>query len=548
MAPPDTMLGGASTVRYSHGLRKLAQPSIVLLVSILLVIVGSILALLSWSEVLPFGAGAGLAVAVIGAMYLLYGCLFVFPSLVVRLDRIKEEASRDLHWIKEESEPEGSRTSYLTEIRERLALENNVRTTLVQAVLGVGVLLGAAFTWQQFIKTSQDLSVAHDQLDLDRTTKVSEQFTTATELLSNPELEARLGGLYTLQRLTRTAKGSDEQVLQDSLIAYQLLAAYIKARSPWPPPTKLDEDQRRRGINRYDPLEIESLRKRSPDVQIALDIVGARDKKLPKGEDYHPFLTDTDLRGAVVSNLDLRHAELRGAMLDYANGRVDASKLEKNIEKLPDFSEASLQGASLRCAHLEGSSFANARLDNTDLRDADLRRFPGTAQRDAILRGAVLNGAIWNEGTEWPDDVDPHKDEQLRSRLIKDEQSLARPEGSQDILLILGGTRVVKPRIAIINGLRVPLEEPTVQGGNIIARLHGGKWLKLAEPVALQRRIPLLTCTDYQRIKYWPGSPNIKCPRHLRRSCPPKIEGMKEDNALADILVIARRSPALRAI
>jgi hypothetical protein len=181
-APPNSMVGGAATMRYSHKLRKLSQPSIVLFASILLVFIGSIVALLSWSENLPFGAGWGLAVAVLGTIYLLYGCLFVFPHLVVRLDRIKEEASHDLHRIKLDSS-QGTHASYLAEIRERLALENNVRTTLIQALLGIGILLGAALTWQQFIKTSQDLSVARDQLDLDRTTKVSEQFTRATELL-----------------------------------------------------------------------------------------------------------------------------------------------------------------------------------------------------------------------------------------------------------------------------------------------------------------------------------------------------------------------------
>jgi hypothetical protein len=361
-------------------LRKLAKPSTVLLVSAALVLFGSILAVLSWSEseMVSFGAGVGLFFAVLGPFYLLFGCRFVFPSLVVRLDRVKEEASHDLHRIKKESLSNGSHASYLTEIRERLALENNVRTTLVQALLGLGVLLGA---------------------------------------------------------------------------------------------------------------------------------------------------------------------ELRGSMLDYANGRIDPVRFEQGLQKLPNFSGASLQGASLRCAHLEGSNFTKAKLSNVDLRDADLRRFPYSKQRDAILKDAVLDGAIWNEGTEWPDDVDPNKDEQLRSKLVKDDQLFARTKGSEDILLILGGNRVVKPRLEKVNGSTIPIEETAVQGGNIVATLHKGNWLKLAEPLPLLRQLPVLGCADYEKVKYWPGSPDLKCALQPRGSCPPKLKAMKEDDDVADFVTIARRPP-----
>jgi Pentapeptide repeats (8 copies) len=460
----------------------------VLLVSGALVISG-----LAWSKNASFARDTGIGVAVAGLGLLLYGCVFVFPALFT--------ASRERSLLRLEKDAQ----DYLT-------LENSIRGTLLQVVLGIGVLAAAVSAWTQF-------TGAAEQLQLTRQQFVSGQFTSATDLLSKPDLESRLGGLYTFQRLTENTK-DDEMGRQDSLTAYQLLAAFIKAHSPWPPLKGLDRDQQRRRVDRFEPLELGSLRKRSPDVQLALDIVGARNKLLPEpaGKTYAAFLTDADLRGADLGNLHLAGADLRGAVLDYADSRVDRRRSDTSY---PDLSGASLQGASLRCAHLEGTNFQHAQMDGADLRGADLRKFPprspGTpsTQENADLAGASLAGAIWNEQTQWPDDFDPawHPELARKLELQKDDQLLAHSPDGTEVLAVVGGS--VDTQEGWEQGRA--MSKSVIIGGDVVGILRGGTWTQLPQPQPSTTELQPLACSEYR--DYWPGSAEL-CPKRLDRACP----------------------------
>jgi Pentapeptide repeats (8 copies) len=302
----------------------------------------------------------GVWVAIVGGILLLYGCLFVFPG---RLTGDYQEATGD---------------------HPRVVVENEIRSTLLQALLAAVVLIGAVFTWQQFSATAEGLNIS-------RHTQITEQFSNAADQLGAERIEVRIGAVHTLDRLTMTAAG--EQGLWDNLTVYQLLAAYVKAQAPLPP-RALDADERRRSVQRYKTLEIESLRKRAPDVQKALEVVGARDKKLPTGREFSAFLADTDLRGADLANLRLNTADLRGSRLDYASGRL------ADNQQPAELAFARLQGATLRCAHLESVNLSGARLQNADLRDAVLTGARG-------LETAKLDGARYNDRTLWPKGFDP---------------------------------------------------------------------------------------------------------------------------------------------
>jgi hypothetical protein len=456
----------------------------VLLGSIALIVIG-----LSWSKNAPFAKDSGLIIAVTGLLLLLYGCVFVFPRLFTA------STERSLRTLEKDAQ------DYLT-------LENSIRGTLLQVVLGIGVLAAAVSAWTQF-------TGAAEQLQLTRQQFVSGQFTSATDLLSKPDLESRLGALYTFQRLTENAK-DDEMGRQDSLTTYQLLAAFIKAHSPWPPLKGFDKDQKRRRVERREPLELGSLRKRSPDVQLALEIVGAEKKLIPQPEEktYAAFLTDADLRGAALGNLHLSRADLRGTVLDYADSRVD---LRQPNSSYPDLSGASLQGASLRCAHLEGTNFQDAQLDGSDLRGADLRRFPTpSTQENAKLAGASLTGAIWNEQTQWPDDFDPTRSPELARKLElrKDEQLLAHSPNGTDVLAVVGGTVDSQERW----DKGIPVSKSLIIGGHIVGILQGGKWTQLPQPQPSTAELQPLACAEYEN--HWPGTVDLGCPKRLDRACP----------------------------
>jgi hypothetical protein len=450
----------------------------VLLGSIALIAIG-----LTWSKNASSNNDLGLIVAVVGVLLLLYGCLIVFPRLfTASTERSLRELDQNAH-------------DYLT-------LENNIRGTLLQVVLGIGVLAAAASAWTQF-------TGAAEQLQLTRQQFVSGQFTSATGLLSKPDVESRLGGLYTFQRLTQMAK-DDEMGRQDNLTAYQLLAGFIKAHSPWPPLKGFDKDQKRRRVEQVKPLALGSLRKRSPDVQLALDILGAEKKLIPQSEEktYGTFLTDADLRGAELGNLHLSRADLRGTVLDYADSRVD---LRQPNSSYPDLSGALLQGASLRCAHLEGTNFQGAKLDGADLRGADLRRFPRpSVQENANLAGASLTGAIWNEQTQWPDGFDPAR----HPELTKDKQLLAHSLNGTDVLAVVGGWMDSQERWEE----DVPVSKSVIIGGHIVGMLQGRKWKKLAQPQPSTAELQPLACDKYEA--YWPGSVDLGCPKRLDRVCP----------------------------
>jgi Pentapeptide repeats (8 copies) len=294
----------------------------------------------------------GLSVAIIGGIVLLTGCLYAFPRAVA-----------------------GAEGTQLIGAR-RLTLENEIRGTLVQMLLGAVILVGAASTWQQLL--------------ISRDTQVTEQFTGAVGQLGEKPVEVRLGAIYTLERVATTAEPGDRMTV------YRLLAGYVKARSQWRPPPKEVESEKH-STSRHRPLEFGSLRKRAPDIQAAVDVLSAPGKKLPHGEEYRAFLTDVDLRGVDLQpGAQLHDADLRGAKLDYLDGRVEPGRPH------PDLRDADLRSASLRCAQLQGVDLRGADLRGADLRDANLRA-AGQNQADAKLDDKPqVTGALWNERTRWP--------------------------------------------------------------------------------------------------------------------------------------------------
>src|SRR4051794_3357725 len=94
---------------------------------------------------------------------------------------------------------------------ERLKAENDVRTTLLQALAGAILLSGLYFTART--------------LQLNREGQITERFTRAIDQLGSEKDEVRLGGIYALERI---AKDSDN----DRETIFDVLAAFIRQHAP----------------------------------------------------------------------------------------------------------------------------------------------------------------------------------------------------------------------------------------------------------------------------------------------------------------------------
>ncbi|MFI0352851.1 pentapeptide repeat-containing protein [Actinomadura sp. 9N407] len=205
---------------------------------------------------------------------------------------------------------------------------NQARSALLQVIGGAALLAGAYFTWRQLRHTVSD---SRDQRTLERQAHTTSLFNSAVEHLGSSEPQIRLGGVYALDRIGRDSTADREAIVN-------ILAAYIRTRSQWPPPAQ-DRFAAERPIDQVPPLRV-----RAVDVQAALAVLGRWGPVEADHDDWPTAdLTDTDLRMGNLAGAHLWRVRLRGANLARAN----------------------LRGADLRGADLE-----EAVLDEADVRDA----------------------------------------------------------------------------------------------------------------------------------------------------------------------------------
>lgn len=251
-------------------------------------------------------------------------------------------------------------------------LQNDARSTMLQALAGLLVVLGAAATWRQ--------------VQVNRDGQITERFSRAIEHLGNDNVDIRIGGLYALERI---AKNSPE----DRRMIQVVIGSYLRNRSPWSvgspngprhPTPVVDE-------------ELPWLRMRAPDIQTALVILARR----PMAPDApRLYLSRVDLRSVQLENSELTDAHVRRANLARAwlrGTRLDGCDFYRTDLRQANLEGASLRKASLRCAYLQGADLRRA-----DLRDADVR---GADMRAAHLDEALLTGAHADDRTTWPPDL-----------------------------------------------------------------------------------------------------------------------------------------------
>ena len=273
--------------------------------------------------------------------------------------------------------------------KERAQFENTARGTLAQIVGGTAVIVGILFTWG-------NLQVAQQNADLARRGQVTERFNRAIDQLGaelkdgQPNLQIRLGGIYSLERIARESESEAEH-----WTIMEVLTTYVRENAP-----------RKKG-QEEPPSGVDTSHRPPVDIQAILTVIGRRTRTYGRGERDELNLADTDLRGAylVRANLqeaNLTRADLQGAYLWEANlkgARLDGNdprgpganlkgaRLDGNDPRGPG---ANLQGAHLHGANLQGAILLGANLQEAFLRDADLQ---GAILSGANLQGVYLDGA-----------------------------------------------------------------------------------------------------------------------------------------------------------
>jgi Pentapeptide repeats (8 copies) len=352
-----------------------------------------------------------IALALAIAAFLL-GCVLVFPRLLY-----PAISDREL----DEAQVNGKDRIQLRS--ERLKLQNDARTTLLQGVGGAVVLLGAWFTYRQLVTNREQLRHAvesnRQQRELDREQlrvveqgQITERFTRAVDQLGSDRLDVRLGGIYALERIARDSP-------DDRRAIAEILSSFLRQRAPWPPsvPGQYVADA---------PLDQIPMRQHwSIETQAALTVIGRggfADRELWEHFDVRVLdLSSTDLRRMYLTNAHLEAADLAGVNLSGAAffdthlecAELLGANLQNAILNGCYMNEcwlhsANLEGATLGGTDLRGAILQKTHLPNTDLSYSDLR---GAVLIDLDLRqvnldGVQLEGAEADKSTTWPDNFD----------------------------------------------------------------------------------------------------------------------------------------------
>ncbi|MEU8389050.1 pentapeptide repeat-containing protein [Micromonospora sp. NPDC048843] len=230
--------------------------------------------------------------------------------------------------------------------------------------------------------TGRSVDATRNQVRLQEQGQITDRFARAVEQLGSDQVNVRLGGIYSLERLMHDSP-------QDRSTIAQVLCGFVRERAKnrrppfghesaaeWPRP-----DQGNRA----------TWPKPATDVQAAVTVLGRR--PLPDTRAKEPLdLSDTDLSSADLSRGNFAFANFQRSSL------VGATFLHANLTG-SIFYSTDLAQSNISAAKAVGAKFTDCRLDDAWLNETDLTQAAlwvhadGANSRGADLTGASLNGA-----------------------------------------------------------------------------------------------------------------------------------------------------------
>ncbi len=209
-----------------------------------------------------------------------------------------------------------------------------------------------------------------------------------------PNIEVRLGGLYSLQRIMQNSRKDEDSIAK-------IFYAYVRENAKKVEKGTIEETKK--DLHRWQ-------KKRYPreDVQAALDIINQfneawRNKNKNILNDIQInfarsnfsgySFTDKNFSNFVLEGVDLSHATLTKANLSHAT-LIEANLTKANLTKA-NLTKVNLSGADLTDTDLTNADLTNADLTGANLIGADLigADLSGADLYGADLTGANLHGA-----------------------------------------------------------------------------------------------------------------------------------------------------------
>jgi hypothetical protein len=220
------------------------------------------------------------------------------------------------------------------------------------------------------------------------------------EQLGNDKLEVRLGGVYSLERISKESPDDYWTVMEN-------LTAFVRERSRRNEAERTSQDLEQRISRRAYFLWLEAGRpdgqgeefwaeaakqeepgEPAADITAALTVIGRRSEQNREREvvnDWH-----FELRCAILKQYDLR-----GVHLSYAD--LSRAHLER-----ANLSTAHLEGAFLAATHLERAFLNGAHLEGAFLRRARPRDWSRSSVRSSRVRSKSLCPAIPSSSRSGP--------------------------------------------------------------------------------------------------------------------------------------------------
>jgi uncharacterized protein YjbI with pentapeptide repeats len=282
----------------------------------------------------------------------------------------------------------------LTPMQQTQEIDEN-RSTLVQLLAGVGILLGLYFTLQGVqVNRAALLATIENQN--------SERYAKSLELVkSSNTLEVRLGGILALEKVAIISPTDRDTILS-------FFATVLRfAASP--------NEEAKRSVIEVEAIlyALSRIKEEIPGERVA-DLHGTHIVRV-NVEGIN--ITAADLSAAVIENSKVTHSNLRNARLPTATlksvdlrfsdmrGLMARGAVIVNSDlSWSDLTDSVFIGADLRETSFVGSKLAGSLMIGSDLSGANLRH---TDLRLVNLDDTSLVGAYADSNTQWAEGIDP---------------------------------------------------------------------------------------------------------------------------------------------